>query len=71
MRLTPPVVNTTLFFVLAIFGFIFLTVSVLLFRSWTAFGIGVGIYIMVVIIAMLINKYLRKVAKRDITDQDA
>ena len=61
--ITPPIDNTTLIFVLSIFGLIFLTVNIVFWRNWLTLLLSAGIYLVVIIIAVTTNNYLKKISK--------
>ena len=60
---TPPMEKTSLIAALVTFGAIFLTVAALLSPNIFVWLLAVGIYSVVVVVAIVINAYLRKVWK--------
>jgi CDP-diglyceride synthetase len=60
---TPPMERTTLTAVLIISGIIFMTGATVFSPNIFAWLLGLAIYSIVVVISILINNYLRKLAK--------
>jgi hypothetical protein len=61
--ITPPMERTTLTAILIISGIIFLTGATVFSPNIFAWLLGLAIYSIVVVISILINNYLRKLAK--------
>jgi hypothetical protein len=61
--ITPPVERTTLTAVLIISGIIFFTGATIFSPNIFAWLLGLAIYAIAVVISILVNNYLRKLAK--------